>query len=277
MIWASEPRISLVSTCTRIFLSYPFCLLFLPDLSITNYASCRNGVTGGPCKHSSEIDRQVRKLIVVQDTSAEAQRYSSYTLPAPPSRTPSSLLVRSPPSFIRLQIAFSPLLMLLESQGACRISLAALEKFPQYWFGLAKPAGFPSAPVVTRLKRTSQPAPAHVISCASHKFQFYVCGILCLVFGGLICIIGQKATLWPPGFIQGLLGVMELLPCTVELIAHQYAFVSFIDIFDYAVKVNDLTEVQAVWHRCLFLFDWGVQGGVYSQECIGRFPTHLRD
>lgn len=30
----------------------------------------------------------------------------------------------------------------------------------------------------------------------------------------------------------------ELVPCTIELITHQYALVSFMDIFDYAVKAK---------------------------------------
>lgn len=57
VIWASEPRMSLVSTCSGYSSSLLF-VLFFPDLSITNSASCRNGVTGGPCTHLSEIDRQ---------------------------------------------------------------------------------------------------------------------------------------------------------------------------------------------------------------------------
>lgn len=48
----------------------------------------------------------------------------------------------------------------------------------------------------------------------------------------------------PQGLFRPLLEVMDLLPCTIELITHQYALASFMDIFDYAIKVNDLTEVQ---------------------------------
>lgn len=82
--WASEARVSLASTCVGYSSPILFDSFFFPDLSITNSASCRSGVTGGPCERSSEIDRQVRELIVVQDTSAGAQRYSSYTSPASP-------------------------------------------------------------------------------------------------------------------------------------------------------------------------------------------------
>lgn len=46
-------------------------------------------------------------------------------------------------------------------------------------------------------------------------------------------------------------------------------------VFDYAVKVNDLTEVQAVWHHCLFFFlievsRWGLSSDMSS---IGRFEV----
>lgn len=125
-------------------LSYPFCLLFSPDLSITNSASCRNRVTGGPCKRSSEIDRQVRKLIVVQDTSAEAKRYSSYTLPAsPPLHHPASLWGALPHS-----LAPKCLFLPRSCPWKAGISLAAWEKFPQYWFTISntsfKRRGLPS-------------------------------------------------------------------------------------------------------------------------------------
>lgn len=90
---------SLVSTCVG-YSSPLLFVFFSPDLSITNSASCRAEVTGGPCKHSSEIDRRVRKFIAVQDTSAEAQLYGSYTLPAsPPLHHPASLWGALPYSF----------------------------------------------------------------------------------------------------------------------------------------------------------------------------------
>lgn len=173
VIWASEPRMFLVSTCAGYSSPLHFVFLF-SDLSITNSASCRNGVTGGPCQHSSEIDRQVRKLIVLRDTSTRAQRYSSYIASIPPPLYHPASLRGNPFSFIHLQIVFSLLLTLLESQGPRRISQAALEKFPQYWFTLETPAGSPSATQNCRglLKQLQ-----HVISFPSHKLQFYV---LCL-------------------------------------------------------------------------------------------------
>ena len=132
--WAREARVSLPSTCVGYsspihFASFFFFFFFLPDLSITNSASCRNGVTGGPCERSSEIDRQVRELIVVQDTSAGAQRYSSYTSPAsPPLHHPASLRGALPHSFA------SKLLFLRYSRSwkagvARRNSSAASERF----------------------------------------------------------------------------------------------------------------------------------------------------
>lgn len=123
-------------SCTHlrwVFFSSPFCLLF-SDLSITNSASCRARVTCGRYKRSSEIDRQVRKLIVVQDMSAGAQYY---ILPAFPSPVLPSLHVRSSFSFIHLLPAFfSP-----SHHPGSSIPLAALEKFPQYWFSPENPAG----------------------------------------------------------------------------------------------------------------------------------------
>ncbi len=56
-----------------------------------------------------------------------------------------SLLVRSSPSSMCLKIAFSLSLALMESWCARRISLTAMEKFPQCWFGLENLAGSPSA------------------------------------------------------------------------------------------------------------------------------------
>lgn len=153
VIWASEPRMSLVSTCVE-YSSRLFFPSFFSDLSIKISASCHKGVTGGPCEFYSEIDRQVGELIVVQDTSSEAQRYSSYTMPASSPLRRLSLLARSRPSFIHLQIAFSPMLVLLESWDACGISLDAPEKFLQYWFGLKNPAGSTSGTwLVTRPKK----------------------------------------------------------------------------------------------------------------------------
>lgn len=155
MIWASEPRTSLVTTCAGCPSPILFVFFFFPDLSITNSASCRSRVTGGPCKRSSEIDRQVRKLIVVQDTSAEAKHYSSYTLPAspllpytiqPPCEEPS--LIHWPPNALFSLASLMP----LKSWDVHRISLAAWEKFPQYWFDLENPAGSPLAPPVLRVE-----------------------------------------------------------------------------------------------------------------------------
>lgn len=175
--WATH--VSCIHLC-RVFLSPPFCLLFFPDLSITNSASCRSGVTGGPCKHSPEKDRQVRKLIVVQDTSAKAQRHSSYTLPAsPPLHHLASLWGALSHSFLS-KLLFVPLLTLLENQGACKISVATLEKFPQYWFCLENSAGSPAAtPAVARLKRTSLATSYYLLLTWIH---FYVWRMLCWGF-----------------------------------------------------------------------------------------------
>lgn len=75
--------------------------------------------------------------------------------------------------------------------------------------------------------------------------MFCVWGILCSVFGEFICIMDKRQLYDLQGLFRPLWEVTDLLPCAVELITHQYALVSFMDIFDYSVKVNDLTEVQA--------------------------------
>lgn len=82
VMWASEPHMSLISTCAGHSFSH---LLFhlssiFTDLSIRNFASCRGRVTGSLFEHSSKIDRGVRKLIVSENTSAGARHYCSLPL-----------------------------------------------------------------------------------------------------------------------------------------------------------------------------------------------------
>lgn len=43
----------------------------------------------------------------------------------------------------------------------------------------------------------------------------------------------------PVGLSMPLFEVTDLPPCYSELIAHQYSLVSFMEIFDFALKVND--------------------------------------
>ena len=76
--------------------------------------------------------------------------------------------------------------------------------------------------------------------------MYCVWGILCSVFGEFICFMEQRQLYDLQGLFRPLLEVTDLLLSTAELITHQYALVSFMDIFDYAVKVNDLTDVQAL-------------------------------
>ncbi len=183
-----------------VFLSSPFCLFF-PDLSITNSASCRNGVTGSPCKHSSEIDRQVRKLIAVQDTSAGAQHYSSYTLPAfPPLHLPGSMWGALPHSFAS-KLLFLPCSrswkagvlagfhwLLWRSSPNIGLAWKTQQVHHQQhqllpdWRGL-----------LSQLWRMLSASP-HINS----SVMFCVWGILCPVFGEFICITGQKGSFMTP-------------------------------------------------------------------------------
>ena len=173
---------------------------FFPDLSITNSASCRNGVTGGPCERSSEIDRQVRELIVVQDTSAGAQRYSSYTSPAsPPLHHPASLRGVLPHSFAS-KLLFSPLLTLLESRGCSQEFIGCFPP-PQYWSDLEKPRRFDISN--TRLRRASQPAPAHAFSFPIACLVFHVWGKF---WERSYASRDNMQLYYPPGFIQAHLG-----------------------------------------------------------------------
>lgn len=151
---------------------------FFPDLSITNSASCRNGVTGSPCKHSSEIDRQVRKLIVVQDTSAEAQRYSSYTLPAsPPLHHPASLWGARPCSFAS-KLLFLPCSRSWKAGVLAGFHWLLWRSSPN--IGLAwktQEVHHQHHQLLPDWRGLLSTTPAHVISLPSDRFKFYV---LCL-------------------------------------------------------------------------------------------------
>lgn len=107
----------------------PFYSSVFPDLSFTN------------CKLSRQGDRQpVQVFFWNRQESQEShwcsghvRRSTADTLPAFPSPTSSSHLMWS--SLIHLPPnCFSSLLALLESWGAHKISLAALEDFSQCWF-----------------------------------------------------------------------------------------------------------------------------------------------
>lgn len=206
VMWASEPRTSPVSTCA----GYSSPILFVFFFSWSIYHKL--------CKLSQWGDRRpVQAFLWNRQASQEAHCCSGHvcwstalqqphiTSPPPPHPTPSSLLVRSSPSFIRLQIAFSLLLTLLESRGARRIFIGC------FWR---------SSPSIALARKTQQvhhqqnqllpdwrglPSQLqHMLSASPHinpSFMLRVWGVLCSMFGGFICIMGQKAALWPPGFI----------------------------------------------------------------------------
>lgn len=203
-------------------------------------------------KHPSEIDRQVWELLVVPDTSAEAQRCSSSTLPASPHRHhPASLWEALSHSF-GPQIAFSPALALLESRGALRILSAAFEKFRKYWFGSESPAGWPEAtPGVTRLKTTSPSG------FPAHKVSFYVLSLRNLVSWEFICIKGQKAALRPRGLIQALFwgDVLRAAHCWVH-----YTAICLVLIYGYLWLCS-----KRKWSHWSPGF---LTGGVHSQMCL---------
>lgn len=200
--WASEARVSLASTCVGYSSPILFDSFFFPDLSITNSASCRSGVTGGPCERSSEIDRQVRELIVVQDTSAGAQRYSSYTSPASP-----PLYTILPPCEERSLIHSPPNCFFSVTHAPGKPGLlAGIHRLlppppPRYWSGLEKPRRFDISN--TRLKRASQPAPARAFNFPIAYLVFHVWG----KFGERSYASRDNMQLYdPPGFIQAHLG-----------------------------------------------------------------------
>lgn len=166
--------------------------------------------------------------------SAALQQLHIAGLPSP---TPSCLLARSAPSFIRLQIAFSPLLALLESRGCSQEFIGCFgEVLPPpagYWSGLEKPRRLDISN--TRLKRASQPAPAHAFNFPIAYLVFHVRG----KFWERSHASRDNRQLYDPQALSRLISeVTELLPCTVEFITHQYALVAFMDIFDYAVKAK---------------------------------------
>lgn len=87
----------------------------------------------------------------------------------------------------------------------------------------------------TRLKRASQPAPAHAFNFPIAYLVFHVRG----KFWERSHASRDNRQLYDPQALSRLISeVTELLPCTVEFITHQYALVAFMDIFDYAVKAK---------------------------------------
>lgn len=146
-------------------------------------------------RQESHIDR---KLIVAQDTSVEAQHYSSNTLPSPSPIT-SRLLVRSLHFFICLQIAFSLLLRLLESWGSSLFHLL-LGRDHWYWSG-------PDTQQVHHHQHEPENDFSHnhteCNQSAHINSTFMFCGgefyDWCLENS---CLKEQKAALQPPGFIQ---------------------------------------------------------------------------
>lgn len=130
--------------------------------------------------------------------SATAATHRRPPLPS----TPSCLLARSSPSFIRLQIAFSPLLTLLESRGCSQGFIGCFPPPPpRYWSGLEKPRRFDISN--TRLKRASQPAPARAFNFPIAYLVFHVWG----KFGERSYASRDNMQLYdPPGFIQAHLG-----------------------------------------------------------------------
>lgn len=106
----------------------------------------------------------------------------------------------------------------------------------------------------------------HTTSFPSEKQDLMLCDreILCQLFGELIRIMGQKAALWPQSLFRPLLVVTDLLPCAAELITHQYALVSFMDIFDYAVKTK-WSHWNPGFLTSLFFSDWTIRGGGFTE------------
>lgn len=139
VMWASEPHMSLISTCAGHYFSH---LLFqlssiFTDLSIRNFASCHGRVIGSLFEHYSKIDRGVRKLIVSENTSAGEQRCCSLPLLLHLLWWAFSLWFASV-----LCVPWSP----HTTQGALKILPLSLEKILQCCCSPEDPAGSPSAP-----------------------------------------------------------------------------------------------------------------------------------
>lgn len=189
--WASEARVSLASTCVGYSSPILFDSFFFPDLSITNSASCRSGVTGGPCERSSEIDRQVRELIVVQDTSAGAQRYSSYTSPASP-----PLYTILPPCEER---------SLIHSTPNCFFSVTHAPGKPGLLAGIHRLLPPPPSPILVWPGKTTQVRhqqhqteegfPAGSSTCFQLPYSIFSFSCLGEIWGEIVCITGQYAAL----------------------------------------------------------------------------------
>lgn len=211
VIWASEPRMSLVSTCA----GYSSPLLFVFFFSWSIYHKLH--------KLSQWGDRRpVQAFFWNRQASQESHCCSGHVCwstalqqlhvaslpsplqhPPPPCEEPS--LTHSPPNCF-FSLARAP-----GKPGRSQDFIGCFREVPpQYWLGPENPAGSPSATqVVTRLKRTSEPTPSACYQLPPHinsSFMSCVWGILCPVFGDFICIRGQKAALWPQGFIQAPLG-----------------------------------------------------------------------
>lgn len=141
------------STCVRCSSSPPFTFFCL---SVTNIASCRDGVTGGPCERPSRYRQasQGARCCSGHVCRKAPQRLHFGSLVSP---TPASLLARSASLIHPPPNCFSSLCRRYWKPGAAgRIPSAAFEELPEYWFGPESPAGSPgAAPGFTGLKESS--------------------------------------------------------------------------------------------------------------------------
>lgn len=213
--WATH--VSRVHLC-RVYFSSSSLNSIFTDLSIRNSARDSGVVTGDAREHLSEIDRKVRKLIVSQDTSVEAQHYSSYTLPSPPLQLPGCLWGAFTSSFA------SKLLFLCYSDswkaGVSSLFHWLLGRNHWYWSG-------PDTQQVHHhqhepekdfsYNHTECNQSAHINS------TFYVLwGENFMADVWRIHVSKSKRQLYSPkGLFRLILEVTNLLPCSVELITHQ--------------------------------------------------------
>lgn len=122
------------------------------------------------------------------------------------------------------------MLTLLESRGACWDFSGCFREV---------------LPSVALARKTQQAQPSqiqHMLAASPHVNSGFM--FVCLAD---FYVRGDKRQLYDPqGLFRLLLKVTDLLPCATGLVTHQYALVSFMDSFDYAIKVHDLTVLQAV-------------------------------
>jgi len=137
VIWASEPRIFPSSTALGIPLLSLFAFFCL---SITNSASCRGGVTGGPCKASlwnrqASLGAPCCSGHVCWSTALQQLHIACLASP-----TPSSLLVRSPQSFIRPPNCFFSRARAPGKPGRSQDFIGCLWEVPKILIWLGKPS-----------------------------------------------------------------------------------------------------------------------------------------